>query len=117
MVKRSEALCNGEIIGIESIYTLQKGQQINIPEKIKWLRNLSQQDKLFCPCGCGANLVLVAGESNKRVQHFRIKVGSDESNCCMKNEGKESVDSRIVLKCWLDDKFKSDNIKSRQRLD
>ena len=76
-------MCNGEIIGIESIYTVQRGVQINIPEKIKWLRQLSQENKLFCPCCCGANLVLVAGESNKRAQHFRIKSGSDESNCCV----------------------------------
>lgn len=70
MAQRTVALCNGEYIGIESIYTVVNGKQINIPHKLIDLREKSRNNKLFCPCGCGANLILVAGDKNLREQHF-----------------------------------------------
>ena len=73
MAQRTVALCDGKFIGIESIYTVVNGCQINIPDKLKELRAKSQNNELFCPCGCGANLILVAGDKNLREQHFRIK--------------------------------------------
>ena len=73
MAQRTVALCDGKFIGIESIYTVIDGKQINIPDKLEQLRAKSRNNELFCPCGCGANLVLVAGERNLREQHFRIK--------------------------------------------
>lgn len=42
------------------------GHQINIPDRLKNLREKSRNNKLFCPCGCGANLILVAGDKNLR---------------------------------------------------
>ena len=113
MAQRTVALCNGTYIGIESIYTVVNGRQINIPEKLKYLRAKSRNNELFCPCGCGSNLVLVAGDKNLREQHFRIKDGSFNQNCKVTTEGKSSVNSKIVLKCWLDDKLKSKDIESR----
>ena len=77
MALRTVALCDGKNIGIESIYTVIEGKQINIPDKLEQLREKSRNNELFCPCGCGANLVLVAGERNLREQHFRIKEGFD----------------------------------------
>ena len=117
MVQRTVALCDGKIIGIESIYTVINGQQINIPEKLKELRIKSQNNELFCPCGCGTNLILVAGDKNLREQHFREKTGTGEHECSMPIEGKTSVDSKIVLKCWLDDKLKASDIESRVPID
>ena len=38
MAQRTVALCNGKYIGIETIYTVISGRQINIPEKLKELR-------------------------------------------------------------------------------
>lgn len=38
MAQRTVALCNGKYIGIETIYTVINGQQINIPDKLKELR-------------------------------------------------------------------------------
>jgi hypothetical protein len=35
----------------------------------------------------------------------------------MPTEGKTSVDSKIVLKCWLDDKLKANDIESRVPID
>lgn len=113
MAQRTVCLCDGEYIGIETIYTVVDGQQINIPEKLNNLRAKSRNNELFCPCGCGANLVLVAGDRNLREQHFRIKDGEFEGNCHMVTEGKTSVNSKIVLKCWLDDKLQVDDIQSR----
>lgn len=117
MAQRTVALCNGKYIGIETIYTVINGQQINIPDKLKELREKSQKNELFCPCGCGTNLILVAGDKNLREQHFREKTGTGEYECSMPTEGKTSVDSKIVLKCWLDDKLKSGDIESRVPID
>lgn len=113
MAQRTVALCKGKIIGIETIYTVVDGRQINIPEKLKELRSKSRNNELFCPCGCGANLILVAGDKNLREQHFRIREGSSDQDCNVIIEGKTSVDSKIVLKCWLDDKLKAADIESR----
>ena len=111
MPQRSEALYHGQIIGIESIYTVIDGKQINIPEKLKDLRAKSQRNELFCPCGCGNNLILVAGDKNLREQHFREKHSEDNHNCTYTQEGALSVYSKIVLKCWLEDKLKVDDIE------
>lgn len=81
MVQRTVAICDGKYIGIESIYTVINGHQINIPDRLKNLREKSRNNKLFCPCGCGANLILVAGNKNLREQHFRIKDGTYNNNC------------------------------------
>lgn len=113
MAQRTVCLCDGKYIGIETIFTVINGQQINIPEKIKWLRAKSQSNELFCPCGCGANLILVAGERNLREQHFRLKGGIYENDCHFVIEGKKSVDSKIVLKCWLDEKLKTNDVETR----
>ncbi len=113
MAQRTVALYNGKYIGIEIIYTVIGGKQINIPEKLKDLRQKSQNNELFCPCGCGANLILVAGDKNLREQHFRIKDAESYPDCHVVTEGKTSVDSKIVLKCWLDDNLHSDDLESR----
>ena len=68
---------------------------------------------MFCPCGCGANLILVAGDKNLREQHFRIKDADAFQDCHMVTEGKTSVDSKIVLKCWLDDNLHAEDLESR----
>ena len=104
---------DGKYIGIETIYTVIGGKQINIPDKLKELRRKSQNNKLFCPCGCGANLILVAGDKNLREQHFRIKDGLDFEDCTVVTEGKTSIESKIVLKCWLDDNLHAEDLESR----
>lgn len=113
MAQRTVCFCDGKYIGIESIFTVINGRQINIPNKVEALREKSRHNQLFCPCGCGANLTLVAGDRNLREQHFRLKDGEFEQDCHLVTEGKCSVDSKIVLKCWLDDKLKDSNIQSR----
>ena len=113
MAKRSVAYCNGEYIGIESIYTVRGGCQINIPDKVEALREKSRRCELFCPCGCGANLILVASDKNLREQHFRIKDSEYNKDCHWSEEGKTSIDSKIVLKCWLEDKLRSPDIETR----
>ena len=113
MAQRTVALCDGKYIGIETIFTVIDGKQINIPDKLKDLRTKSRNNELFCPCGCGANLVLVAGDKNLREQHFRIKDGRQFENCTFSTEGKTSVDSKIVLKCWLDDTLHAEDLESR----
>ena len=113
MAQRTVCLCDGKYIGIETIFTVINGQQINIPEKLKELRAKSQNNELFCPCGCGANLILVAGDRNLREQHFRLKDGTYENECHVVTEGKTSVNSKIVLKCWLDEKLGIDDIETR----
>lgn len=113
MAQRTEAICDGKTIGIESIYTVINGKQINIPDKLNWLREKSRNNELFCPCGCGANLVLVAGDRNLREQHFRIKDSNTELECTAVTEGRTSIESKIVLKCWLDDKLATGDVDTR----
>lgn len=113
MALRTTCLCNGKIIGIESIYTVVDGMQINIPDKVEALRALSKNKELFCPCGCGANLTLVAGDRNLREQHFRLRDPQHEKECEYISEGLISVNSKIVLKCWLEDKLHGSTIESR----
>ncbi|MCD7883003.1 MAG: hypothetical protein LUI87_04740 [Lachnospiraceae bacterium] len=113
MAQRTVCLCDGKYIGIETIYTVIAGRQINIPEKVKALREKSRNNELFCPCGCGSNLILVAGDKNEREQHFRIKDGSSAAGCTAITEGRTSINSKIILKCWLDEKLKADDLESR----
>lgn len=116
-VLRSCGLYNGEIIGIESIYNVIDGKQINIPEKIEFLRKLSQNHKLFCPCGCGANLTLVAGDQSLKAQHFRIQQDSSLKSCCYFScETETSINSKIAIFCWLKRLFPSSEIKTRVKL-
>lgn len=79
MVKRTTALYKGSIIGIESIYSVVDGKQINKPNELKALREKSRNNLLSCPCGCGTILILVAGEKNLREQHFREKAGTGKN--------------------------------------
>ena len=65
MAFRTVCICDDKQIGIESIYTFVDGKQINIPGKVENLRKLGRERKLFCPCGCGNNLILVAGDKNQ----------------------------------------------------
>ena len=112
-VKRSVCLCDGKYIGIESIYTVIDGKQINKEKELKELRIKSRSNQLFCPCGCGLNLVLVASDNNLVSQHFRLKKGQDASICHMKEESDVSIDSKIVLKCWLDDNLADESLMAR----
>jgi Skp family chaperone for outer membrane proteins len=113
LAQRTVCLCDGKYIGIETIYTVVNGKQINIPEKLTELRNKSRSNQLFCPCGCGSNLILVAGDRNLREQHFRLKDREFNSSCEAVIEGYNSINSKIVLKCWLDDKLQDPDIESR----
>ncbi len=113
MAKRTVAFCNGRYIGIESIYTVVDGKQINIPDKLKELRDKGKNNELFCPCGCGTNLIVVAGDKNLKEQHFRIKDSQNNENCTAITEGMNSINSKIVLKCWLDDNLHTDDLESR----
>ena len=117
MAQRTVAVYRGKPIGIESIYTVVNGRQLNIPDKVEALRTKSRNNELFCPCGCGAKLVLVAGDRNLREQHFRIRDGQSETNCKYVMEGKASIDAKIVLKCWLEDKLHTADIESRVPVD
>ena len=113
MVQRSVCLCDGKYIGIESIFTVIDGKQINIPDKLSALRTRSRKGELFCPCGCGANLILVAGDRNLRAQHFRLKDSARQHECTAETERPHSIYSTIVLKCWLDEKLNVSDVETR----
>lgn len=113
MVQRSVCLCDGKYIGIESIFTVIDGKQINIPDKLSALRTRSRKGELFCPCGCGANLILVAGDRNLRAQHFRLKDSARQHECTAETERPHSIYSKIVLKCWLDEKLNVPDVETR----
>lgn len=107
MIKRGYCIYNDEYVGIESVYTVVDGKQINIPGVVELYHRLGRENKLFCQCGeCGANVILVAGEKNLRRQHFRIKDKNKEATCKCENESMKTMCSKVVLKCWLDESFK-----------
>ena len=112
-IQRSVCLCDGKYIGIESIFTVIDGKQINIPDKLSALRTRSRKGELFCPCGCGANLILVAGDRNLRAQHFRLKDSARQHECTAETERPHSIYSKIVLKCWLDEKLNVPDVETR----
>lgn len=113
MAQRTVCLCEGKYIGIESIFTIVDGKQINIPDKLAELRKLSDEGRLSCPCGCGARLILIAGDRNLREQHFRIKEAFLQEKCQATMEGKTSIDSKIVLKYWMIEKLGVQDVDSR----
>ena len=113
MVRRTLALWKDQYIGIESIYTVINGKQVNIPEKIAELRKKSRANELYCPCGCGSNLILVAGDRMLREQHFRLKDSENAKKCHMVDEGEVSLNSKIVLKCWLDAELGDEDLRMR----
>lgn len=112
-VKRSKCLYEGRVIGIESIFTVIDGKQINIPEKILDLRQKSHDKKLFCTCGCGNNLTLVAGPKSTRKQHFRLLKSFGTKECEYVEESEKSIISKVILKCWVEDKLKEEHIETR----
>ena len=100
-IMRSYCLYNGDYIDIAEIYEVRDGKQINIPEKLKYYRKLSDSRQLFCSCGCGEVVILYAGERNLRRQHFKLLHKFANSNCEYQEESDISVKSKIMLKCWL----------------
>ena len=113
MAQKSECLCDGKIVGIETIYEVIEGDNINISGNIEALRIRSQRKELFCPCGCGTNFILVAGENQLREQHFRYDPTNRNPECTYKPETKASAYSKIILKCWLEEKLRPATIESR----
>ena len=105
MIMRSYCLYNGNYVDIAEIYEIRDGKQINIPEKLKYYRKLSDSRQLFCSCGCGDVVILVAGDRNLRKQHFRLLHKFANSNCEYQEESDISVKSKIMLKCWLNKNF------------
>lgn len=102
---RSYCLYNDNYVDIAEIYEIRDGKQINIPEKLKYYRKLSDSRQLFCSCGCGDVVILVAGDRNLRKQHFRLLHKFANSNCEYQEESDISVKSKIMLKCWLSKNF------------
>ena len=54
MAKRTVCLCDGKFVGIESIFTVVDGKQINIPQKIEALRKKAVKANYFAPVGVAA---------------------------------------------------------------
>lgn len=116
MVFRRECLFEGTKIGIESIFYIKDGKQINIPGKVENLRRLGREKRLFCPCdnNCGANLLVVAGERMLKEQHFRLHPDSvDNKNCSYKAETAESIKNKMVIMGWLQEQFGGEEIDTR----
>ena len=106
-VRRSSCMYNGESIGIENFYTLIDGKQINVDNGIlEKFRALGKKGELFCDCEakCGSNVIIIASEKMLKRQHFRLK-GKERNGCTIKDENPITTYSKIVLKCWLQDKL------------
>ena len=53
MIQRSVCLCDGKYIGIENIFTVIDGKQINIPDKLNTLRVRSKKGEWYTVNKCG----------------------------------------------------------------
>lgn len=111
MIRRSACLYEKRVIGIESICTQNNGKIDCISSERTWLKELGREKLLFCPCGCGNNLTLVAGPIRR--PHFKIQETPGAKKCLVVEESAVSVWSRIILKAWFDTKLKSDKIETR----
>lgn len=107
------ALYNGEYIHISSIYEVINGIQVNKEKELKALKEKAHNKELFCPCGCKSNVTVVAGPKMERRQHFRLLHSDNNKNCIGASEGIVSIQSRIVLNKWLNDKLNTTDIESR----
>ena len=114
-VLRSACLCEGKTIGIEYVFRVAPdGSQINIPENLAWLRKKSRERSLYCPCGCGNHLILVAGDRGLRTQHFRMAAGSrGDKECTYIDEGEISIRSKILLASWLERELEDPQLQTR----
>lgn len=93
---RSGCLYNEKYLDIADIYEVIDGKQINIPEKLKEYRKLSDTHRdLKCPCGCGEIVVLVAG--SVRRQHFRLLKRFENTNCKYEEESELSIKSKMSV--------------------
>lgn len=110
MALRTVALCDGKEIGIDYIYSIIDGKKINDPEHLKEMRARSRNNELSCPC-CGAILELVAGP--KKEQHYRLKYSSNENDCQYGFEEKGAIESKMVLKGWMQKSLHASCIESR----
>ena len=104
----------GDRIGIESIFSINsEGKQINIAGKVEELRQKSRKGELLCECGCGAKLILVAGDRHLVKQHYRLKAGTGKMECTAIYESDNTFYSKAALKFWLEDNFKVADLETR----
>lgn len=65
------------------------------------VRRASREHRLFCTCGCGGNLQLVAGDKSTTTHRFfRNYVDTANANCCY-DESPLTQKSKILLRTWL----------------
>lgn len=104
---------DNKVIGIEYIFTIREdGKQIYDPVKYDEIRKLSEKGLLRCE-ECGERLLMIAPRNWTKEQHFRHYYEDQDRKCLGITEGKPSIDSRKVLKCWLSDKLRTEDIEVR----
>lgn len=116
MARKAICIYDDKYLGVDEIYTLCEGMPVYIEGKVERLRELGHQKKLFCHCGCGANVILVAGKEMKRAPHFRVWGGSNVGECTALNESDNSIWSKLILKLWMQDKLQSEGIAHKVSL-
>lgn len=116
MSRKSICIYDDNYIGVEKIYTLCEGRPIYIEGEVERVRELGRQKKLFCHCGCGANVMLVAGKAMKRAPHFRVWCGTNVEGCSAIDESDNSIWSKVILKLWMEEKLNTKNIDRKVAL-
>lgn len=65
------------------------------------VRRASREHRLFCTCGCGSNLQLVAGDKSVTTRRFfRNYMDFANANCCY-DESPLTQKCKILLRAWL----------------
>lgn len=65
------------------------------------VRKASQEHRLFCTCGCGSCLQLVAGEKSITTRRFFRNYADFTNNTCCYDESFVTQKSKILLRTWL----------------
>lgn len=65
------------------------------------VRKASQEHRLFCTCGCGSCLQLVAGEKSVTTKRFFRNYADFTNNNCCYDESLVTQKSKILLRTWL----------------
>lgn len=105
--RRERILYIDELVTVE--YSNDEIHYMNNDSRLfREVRRASREHRLFCTCGCGGNLQLVAGDKSTTTHRFfRNYMDSANANCCY-DESPLTQKSKILLRTWLNQTLQRD---------
>lgn len=105
--RRERILYIDELVTVE--YSNDEIHYMNNDSRLfREVRRASREHRLFCTCGCGGNLQLVAGDKSTTTHRFfRNYMDTANANCCY-DESPLTQKSKILLRTWLNQTLQRD---------